>query len=92
MDRIRKRIDAIEDELADPALYEKDPTTATQLAKERSQLAHTLAGHEERWLAMSAGVRGRRGGVGWSCSPASAPAGAAFWPYTGIRIHGKAAV
>ena len=25
MDRIRKRIDTIEDELANPALYEKDP-------------------------------------------------------------------
>ena len=38
MDRIRKRIDGIEDELANPALYEKDPSTATRLAKERSQL------------------------------------------------------
>ena len=54
MDRIRKRIDGIEDELADPALYEKDPSTATRLAKERSQLTPTLAGHEEKWLAMSA--------------------------------------
>lgn len=54
MDRIRKRADAIEDQLADPKLYEKDPTTATQLAKERSQLAAQLNGHEEKWLAMSA--------------------------------------
>ena len=53
IDRIRKRIDTIEDELANPALYEKDPTTATQLARERSELGHTLAGHEERWLALS---------------------------------------
>ena len=53
IDRIRKRIDAIEDELANPAIYEKDPTTATQLARERSELGHTLAGHEERWLALS---------------------------------------
>ena len=54
MDRLRKRIDAIEDELANPALYEKDPSTATRLAKERSQLSSTLAGHEEKWLALSA--------------------------------------
>ncbi|TIN41826.1 MAG: ABC-F family ATP-binding cassette domain-containing protein [Mesorhizobium sp.] len=54
MDRIRKRIDLIEDELANPAVYEKDPSTATRLAKERSQLAQILAGHEEKWLSMSA--------------------------------------
>ena len=54
MDRIRKRIDGIEDELANPAVYEKDPSTATRLAKERSQLSATLAGHEEKWLALSA--------------------------------------
>ena len=54
MDRIRKRIDLIEDELANPAVYEKDPSTATRLAKERSQLAQQLAGHEEKWLTMSA--------------------------------------
>ena len=54
MDRIRKRVDTIEDQLADPKLYEKDPTTATQLAKERSQLSAQLNGHEDKWLAMSA--------------------------------------
>lgn len=54
MDRIRKRIDGIEDQLSDPILYEKDPAAATQLAKERSQLAATLAGHEEKWLELSA--------------------------------------
>ena len=53
IDRIRKRIDRIEDELANPAIYEKDPTTATQLARERSELGGTLAGHEERWLTLS---------------------------------------
>ncbi|MFC3726322.1 ABC-F family ATP-binding cassette domain-containing protein [Neoaquamicrobium sediminum] len=54
IDRTRKRIDAIEDQLADPALYEKDPSTATQLAKERSDLSNTLARHEDRWLTLSA--------------------------------------
>lgn len=54
MDRLRTRIDLIEDELANPALYEKDPIKATRLAKERSELAAQLNGHEERWLTMSA--------------------------------------
>ncbi|HEV2504177.1 MAG TPA: ABC-F family ATP-binding cassette domain-containing protein [Mesorhizobium sp.] len=54
MDRMRKRIDLIEDELANPALYEKDPIKATRFAKERSELAAQLSAHEERWLTMSA--------------------------------------
>jgi ATP-binding cassette, subfamily F, member 3 len=54
MDRIRKRIDGIEGELANPVLYEKDPSAATRLAKERSELSNTLTVHEEKWLALSA--------------------------------------
>ncbi|CAM5396665.1 ATP-binding cassette subfamily F protein 3 [Aquamicrobium terrae] len=54
MDRLRKRIDLIEDELGNPVLYEKDPIKATRLAKERSELSAQLNGHEERWLEMSA--------------------------------------
>ena len=54
MDRLRKRLDTIEDELANPALYEKDPVKATRLAKERSELSAQLARHEEKWLEMSA--------------------------------------
>ena len=54
MDRLRKRIDSIEDQLADPKLYDKDPTAATQLAKERSELSAQLARNEEKWLDMSA--------------------------------------
>ena len=53
MDRTRKRIDAIEDALADPALYDKDPISATRLAKERSDLSNALARHEDKWLALS---------------------------------------
>ncbi|MGP2492423.1 ABC-F family ATP-binding cassette domain-containing protein [Mesorhizobium sp. PUT5] len=53
MDRLRKRIDLIEDELGNPVLYEKDPIKATRLAKERSELSAQLNGHEERWLEMS---------------------------------------
>jgi ATP-binding cassette subfamily F protein 3 len=54
MERLRKRIDTIEDQLADPALYEKDPVGATRLAKERSDLAGQLSRNEEKWLEMSA--------------------------------------
>ncbi len=54
MDRLRKRIEGIEGELADPVLYEKDAPRATKLARERSDLASQLDGHEERWLEMSA--------------------------------------
>jgi ATP-binding cassette subfamily F protein 3 len=54
MDRLRKRIDGIEDQLADPKLYERDPKAATQLSKERAELSGSLAGHEEKWLALSA--------------------------------------
>lgn len=53
MERVRKRIDTIEDELANPALYEKDPVGATRLAKERSDLGGSLATHEEHWLKLS---------------------------------------
>ena len=54
MERIRRRLDAIEDQMADPTLYERDPKAATQLAKERADLAAQQAGHEERWLTLSA--------------------------------------
>ena len=54
IERTRRRIDAIEDQLADPALYEKEPATATRLAKERSDLSNALSRHEDRWLELSA--------------------------------------
>ncbi len=53
MERTRQRLDAIEDQLADPSLYEKDAKAMTQLSKERADLAGTLARHEERWLELS---------------------------------------
>ena len=54
IERTRKRIDTIEDQLADPALYEREPATATRLAKERSDLSNALSRHEDRWLELSA--------------------------------------
>lgn len=53
IERTRKRIEAVEAQLADPALYEKNPTQATKLAKERSDLSNTLERHEEKWLTLS---------------------------------------
>jgi ATP-binding cassette subfamily F protein 3 len=54
MDRLRRRIDQLEDELGDPVLYEKDPAKATRLARERSELSAQLSRNEEKWLEMSA--------------------------------------
>ncbi len=53
MERLRKRLDVIEDQLADPKLYERDPKASTQLGKERADLASQLAKHEDRWLTLS---------------------------------------
>jgi len=53
IDRTRKRMAAIEAELADPSLYERDTARAASLAKERSDLADRLATQEDRWLELS---------------------------------------
>ncbi|MBN9070660.1 MAG: ABC-F family ATP-binding cassette domain-containing protein, partial [Rhizobiales bacterium] len=53
IERLRKRLDGIEDQLADPTLYERDPKAVTQLSKERADLAGQLALHEETWLSLS---------------------------------------
>lgn len=53
IERTRKRMEAIEGELADPALYERDAARAQRLARERSELGATLESHEEVWLRLS---------------------------------------
>ncbi len=53
MERLRKRLNAIEDQLADPKLYERDPRAATQLGKERADATSQLASQEDRWLTLS---------------------------------------
>jgi ATP-binding cassette subfamily F protein 3 len=53
IDRLRQRIDMLEREMANPALYEKNPARVASLAKERATLAGKLAAEEERWLALS---------------------------------------
>lgn len=53
MERLRKRINTIEDQLADPKLYERDPSAATQLSRERADLTSQLSRNEEKWLELS---------------------------------------
>jgi ATP-binding cassette subfamily F protein 3 len=53
IERLRGRLEAIEARLADPALYEKEPSKVTELTKERGELAARLAAQEDRWLALS---------------------------------------
>ncbi|MEX0344725.1 MAG: ABC-F family ATP-binding cassette domain-containing protein [Rhizobiaceae bacterium] len=50
MEKLRNQIQTIESELADPALYEKNPVKAGELAKKRSGLADNLEAAEHLWL------------------------------------------
>ncbi|QRM54891.1 ABC-F family ATP-binding cassette domain-containing protein [Sinorhizobium sp. BG8] len=51
--KLEKQIQALDVELADPALYEKSPAKAASKAKERSDAAAKLADAEEQWLELS---------------------------------------
>ena len=53
MARLGKRIAEIDQMLADPKLYERDPARVATLAKERADAATALAAAEEQWLALS---------------------------------------
>jgi ATP-binding cassette subfamily F protein 3 len=50
---LEKVIQALDKELADPALYEKAPAKAAQKAKERGEAAAKLSAAEEEWLMLS---------------------------------------
>ena len=52
--KLEKQIQALDVELADPALYEKSPAKAAAKAKDRSDAAAKLAAAEEQWLELSA--------------------------------------
>jgi ATP-binding cassette subfamily F protein 3 len=43
----------VDDMLAHPDAYAKDPAKATLLAQQRAELVRALAGAEEEWLALS---------------------------------------
>ncbi|OWV67810.1 glycosyl transferase family 1 [Rhizobium sp. R339] len=52
--KLEKQIQALDTELADPALYEKTPAKAAEKAKQRGEAAAKLAAAEEDWLMLSA--------------------------------------
>lgn len=51
--KLEKLIQALDAELADPALYEKAPAKAAEKAKQRGEAAAKLAAAEEQWLELS---------------------------------------
>jgi ATP-binding cassette subfamily F protein 3 len=53
MGKLGKRIGEIDQALADPKLYERDPARVATLAKERADAAGALAAAEEQWLMLS---------------------------------------
>jgi ATP-binding cassette, subfamily F, member 3 len=53
IERTRKRIEALDAELADPTLYDRDAGKAAKLGKERAEQSSALDRHEEMWLTLS---------------------------------------
>ncbi|WP_425963579.1 ABC-F family ATP-binding cassette domain-containing protein [Rhizobium nepotum] len=51
--KLEKMIQALDTELADPALYEKAPAKAALKVKERGEAASKLSDAEEQWLLLS---------------------------------------
>ncbi|MCB8836003.1 ABC-F family ATP-binding cassette domain-containing protein [Aurantimonas sp. VKM B-3413] len=51
--RLQKTIEGLDEKLADPALYTRDPAKAADLNKQRTDAAKTLASCEEDWLALT---------------------------------------
>jgi ATP-binding cassette, subfamily F, member 3 len=52
--KLEKLIKALDQELADPALYEKSPAKAAEKVKQRGEAAAKLSQAEEQWLELSA--------------------------------------
>ncbi|ULR46579.1 ABC-F family ATP-binding cassette domain-containing protein [Rhizobium sp. K102] len=51
--KLEKQIQALDAELANPALYEKTPAKAAEKVKQRGEAAAKLAAAEEEWLMLS---------------------------------------
>jgi ATP-binding cassette subfamily F protein 3 len=51
--KLEKQIQALDVELAEPALYEKTPAKAADKVKQRGETAAKLAAAEEQWLELS---------------------------------------
>jgi ATP-binding cassette subfamily F protein 3 len=52
--KLQKQIQALDAELADPALYEKTPAKAAEKAKQRADAVAKLGAAEDHWLELSA--------------------------------------
>ena len=87
MDRIRKRIDTIEDELANPAIYEKDPTDR-DAARQGALRARRHARRPRGALADAvAGIRGRHRGLGFAQIQLRAAANGRNCPHSGTQLR-----
>ncbi len=54
--RLTRELTAIDNRLAEGAVFERDPEQAAQLAKARAELARALAAAEEEWLTASSAL------------------------------------
>ena len=64
IERLTRRIAAIDASLADGALYAKDAARAQALARERGALERARAAAEEAWLAASEAYEAAKAEVG----------------------------
>jgi ATP-binding cassette subfamily F protein 3 len=53
IEKLRKEIQALDGQLADPSLYQTDPDRAAALARERATQVHAFARAESDWLDLS---------------------------------------
>ena len=53
VEKLRKEIQALDGQLADPGLYRADPDRAATLAKARAEKVHAFARAESDWLDLS---------------------------------------
>ena len=53
MEAMARRIERIDDALATPGLFERDPAKGAELSKERARCAEAKEAAEERWLSLS---------------------------------------
>ncbi|PRD50997.1 ABC-F family ATP-binding cassette domain-containing protein [Phyllobacterium myrsinacearum] len=51
--RFQKKIETLQDQLADPVIYSREPARATQIGKEIGYAKSSLARAEEEWLTLS---------------------------------------
>ncbi len=62
MERLRKEIETLQRELAEPGLYASDPGRAASIAKARTERVHDFARAESDWLDLSQELEAREAG------------------------------